>query len=90
MFFPVDNQIEEAEKEAKAAQEKVERLKQAKIQSAKDSLAKGLSLLKAAKGNFSQTQMWQVWWDFPLWLNFTYFIAMQNKCSWTITITYTY
>ena len=55
--FPVDNQIKEAEKEAQAAQEKVERLKQAKIQSAKDSLAKGLSLLKAAKGNFSQTQM---------------------------------
>ena len=48
----IDNQIDIAEKEAKAAQEKVERLKREKNKRL-SSLAKGLSLLRAAKSNTS-------------------------------------
>ena len=49
----VDNQIDQAEKEARAALEKVERLKREKIQGARSVFEKA----KAAKNNLSQSSV---------------------------------
>ena len=48
-LFWIDNQIDQAEKEARAAQEKLERLKREKIQGARNVFEKAKAKLKAAK-----------------------------------------
>ena len=57
----VDNQIDQAEKEARAALEKVERLKREKIQGARSVFEKAkanrLNAAKAAKKNLSQSSV---------------------------------
>ena len=56
----VDNQIDQAEKEARAAQEKLERLKREKIQGARNVFEKAkakLNAAKAAKNNLSQSSV---------------------------------
>ena len=57
----VDNQIDQAEKEARAALEKVERLKREKIQGARSVFEKAkankLNAAKAAKNNLSQSSV---------------------------------
>ena len=56
----VDNQIDQAEKEARAALEKVERLKREKIQGARSVFEKAkakLNTAKAVKNNLSQSSI---------------------------------
>ena len=56
----VDNQIDQAEKEARAALEKVERLKREKIQGARSVFEKAkakLNAANAAKNNLSQSSV---------------------------------